>query len=234
MVPIPTAKIWTARGEADHAGVVRASAPFQLDGPVAASRDLDCLTAAVYFEARGESAAGQAAVAQVVLNRARHPAFPHTVCGVVYQGAGTHSCQFSFACNGAMRLKHETAAWARARDVASRALSGYVMAAVGGATHFHVARLGGIWGGSMVKIAQVGQHIFYSFGGRRGALRGGAVELSSPADVMAATAAATEAAGAALTPASAPAAAPAAAASAPAVASSSTPALSVAQAGAAS
>src|ERR1700677_1873993 len=59
-------------------------------------RDLDCMTAAVYYEARGESAAGQAAVAQVVLNRVRHPAFPKSVCAVVYQGAATHSCQFSF------------------------------------------------------------------------------------------------------------------------------------------
>jgi len=193
MVPIPTAKIWTAKGGAEHAGVVQASAPFRLDGPVSASRDLDCLTAAVYYEARGESPAGQAAVAQVVLNRARHPAFPRTVCGVVFQGAGSHSCQFSFACNGAMRLRHEAAAWERARDVAGRALSGYVMAAVGGATHFHVARLGAVWGGSMMKIAQVGQHIFYGFSGRRSAFRGGAVELSGPAEVTAAAAAPADA-----------------------------------------
>src|SRR5262249_55624357 len=86
---------------------------------LASSRDLDCLASAVYYEARGESAAGQAAVAQVVLNRARHPAFPKTICGVVFQRAGG-GCQFSFACNGAMRRPKEPAAWSRAQAVAAR------------------------------------------------------------------------------------------------------------------
>jgi hypothetical protein len=142
------------------------------------SRDLDCLTAAVYYEARGESAAGQAAVAQVVLNRVRSPVFPHTVCGVVYQGAGSRACQFSFACNGATDARHEPTAWSRARDVAGRALAGYVMSAVGGATHFRVARLGADWGGQMVKVAQVGQHFFFGFSGRRGAIRTVSTEAS--------------------------------------------------------
>ncbi|MFI4934073.1 MAG: cell wall hydrolase [Caulobacterales bacterium] len=175
-----------------QASLVDASQPFQLAGPVESSRDLECLTAAVYYEARGETPAGQAAVAQVVLNRVRHPAFPKTVCGVVYQGAGTGGCQFSFACNGAMHRGRETGAWDRARQVAARALSGYVMDQVGRATHFHVASLGGVWGGRMVRVAQVGQHIFYSFSGRRSILASGvsapsvelsdAVAASPPAD----------------------------------------------------
>ncbi|MFM8375734.1 MAG: cell wall hydrolase, partial [Phenylobacterium sp.] len=70
--------------------------------PAVAGRDLDCLTQAVYYEARGEGRAGMQAVAQVVLNRARHPAFPKTICGVVFQGASRQTgCQFSFTCNGA-------------------------------------------------------------------------------------------------------------------------------------
>ena len=162
-----------------RAAVLQVSTPFRLAGPVEASRDLDCLTAAVYYEARGETAAGQAAVAQVVLNRVRHPAFPKSVCAVVYQGAATHSCQFSFACNGAMRAGHELGAWDRARDVAARALSGYVMNDVGRATHFHVASLGGIWGGSMVRVAQIGSHVFYTFGGHRTALSSSEVATSS-------------------------------------------------------
>jgi hypothetical protein len=156
-----------------------ASTPFRLDGPVQASRDLDCLTAAVYYEARGESASGQAAVAQVVLNRVRHPAFPKSVCAVVYQGAASHSCQFSFACNGAMRGRKEAGAWDRARDVAARALSGYVMDAVGRATHFRVVSLGQSWGGGMIRVAQIGQHNFYAFSGRRSILATGIVEPSS-------------------------------------------------------
>jgi spore germination cell wall hydrolase CwlJ-like protein len=126
---------------------------------------LDCLTDAVYYEARGESDRGQAAVAQVVLNRVRRGGFPKSVCGVVFQGAAAHSCQFSFACDGAMRNGREQAAWRRSRVVAQRALDGFVMQEVGDATNFHVARLGQIWGSGLVKVAQVGAHVFYRLTG---------------------------------------------------------------------
>ncbi len=124
------------------------------------ARALDCLAAAVYYEARGESPAGQAAVAQVVLNRARKAGFPKSVCGVIYQGAGGPGCQFSFVCGGAMARPREPSAWARARGVAARALSGYVMSAVGEATSFHAARLGSGPDRHMTRVAQVGGHVF--------------------------------------------------------------------------
>ena len=126
---------------------------------------LDCLTDAVYYEARGESDRGQAAVAQVVLNRVRRNGFPKSVCGVVFQGASEHACQFSFACDGAMREDREPAAWRRARGIAQRALDGVVMQEVGDATNFHVARLGQIWGSGLVEVAQVGAHVFYKLTG---------------------------------------------------------------------
>ncbi len=112
------------------------------------ARDTQCLAQAVYYEARGETPSGQAAVAQVVLNRVRHPAFPKTICGVVFQHVGD-DCQFSFACNGAMRQPLDQASWRRAMAVANRALSGAVMA----------------------KVAQIGEHIFYRFTGRAGTPR---------------------------------------------------------------
>jgi spore germination cell wall hydrolase CwlJ-like protein len=164
-----------------HAAALQTPSPFRLANPADASHDLDCLTAAVYYEARGESREGQAAVAQVVLNRVRSPAFPKTVCGVVYQGAAAHGCQFSFACDRSVAAHHEAGAWDRARTVANRALGGYVMSTVGGATHFHVASLGSIWNGSMVEVARVGQHVFYGFGGRRGALDASMVARNSSA-----------------------------------------------------
>ena len=115
--------------------------PFHLQGgALQSSRDLDCLADAVYYEARGETPDGQAAVAQVVLNRVRHPAFPKSVCGVVFQGAQAgDTCQFSFACDGSMDKPREPGAWKRAREVAAHALAGFVMPSVGNATHFHVA-----------------------------------------------------------------------------------------------
>lgn len=143
--------------------------PFRLNGALEASRDLDCLTTAVYYEARGEGQAGMQAVAQVVLNRARHGAFPQTVCGVVYQGAGRRTgCQFSFVCNGSLNGRREGAAWERSRRVAANALSGHVYAPVGNATHFHTTAVNPRWSGSLTRVTQVGSHIFYRFGGRRG------------------------------------------------------------------
>ena len=102
-----------------------AAQPFRLGGALDASRDLECLTQAAYYEARGEGRDGMKAVTQVVLNRVRHRAFPNSVCSVVFQGAGRRTgCQFSFTCDGSMRGRVNRAAWNRARDIASAALSG--------------------------------------------------------------------------------------------------------------
>ena len=142
-----------------------AAQPFHMGGALETSRELECLTQAVYFEARGEAQAGQAAVAQVVLNRVRNPNYPKSVCGVVFQGAAHgEGCQFSFACDGSMRRGREYAAWTRAQEVASRALSGGVMAAVGNATHFHTISVAPAWGPNLLRVAQVGLHVFYRLG----------------------------------------------------------------------
>ncbi|KRA61527.1 cell wall hydrolase [Caulobacter sp. Root655] len=147
-----------------------AVAPFRLTNALESSRELECLSEAVYYEARGETPSGQAAVAQVVLNRVRHPSFPKSICGVVFQGAYKHvGCQFSFACDGSMRRGREPGAWNRAQKVASRALSGAVMGEVGAATHFHTTGVSPGWGPRLLRVAQVGMHVFYRFGGRSGA-----------------------------------------------------------------
>ena len=145
-----------------------AAEPFHLRGALDQSRDLECLTQAVYYESRGETKSGQQAVAQVILNRVRHPAFPKSVCGVVFQGAKTGGCQFSFACDGQPHHPMENAAWRRAEGVAAQALDGQVMAEVGDATHFHVVGTGS-WSSSLLKVAQIGAHVFYRFGGHNGA-----------------------------------------------------------------
>lgn len=146
-----------------------AAQPFRMVGALDASRDLDCLAQAVYYEARGEGPSGMRAVAQVVLNRARHPAFPKTVCGVVYQGAARRTgCQFSFVCDGSMRRAKEPGAWRRAREIAAKAMGGYVMPDVGNATHFHTTGVSPSWRHQLLRVTQVGTHIFYRFGGRNG------------------------------------------------------------------
>jgi len=147
-----------------------AAAPYRLTNALESSRELECLSEAVYYEARGETPSGQAAVAQVVLNRVRHPSFPKSICGVVFQGAYKRvGCQFSFACDGSMRRSREPGAWKRAQKVATRALSGGVMTDVGAATHFHTTGVSPGWGPRLLRVAQVGMHVFYRFGGRSGA-----------------------------------------------------------------
>ena len=131
-----------------------------------AARARECLTAAVYYEARSEPADGQRAVAQVVLNRVRDRAFPHSVCGVVYQGVGSgKGCQFSFACDGSMDRPREPGAWGRAAQVAVAALSGDVMAAVGNATFYHAGYVLPWWASSLTRLGSVGSHIFYRWPG---------------------------------------------------------------------
>lgn len=133
------------------------------------ARALDCLTAAIYYEAASESALGQAAVAQVVINRVRHPAFPKTVCGVVFQGQErTTGCQFSFTCDGAMARPPSASGWARARAVAASALNGRVVPEVGMATHYHTDWVAPFWAERLVKLRQIDTHIFYRWTGAWG------------------------------------------------------------------
>jgi spore germination cell wall hydrolase CwlJ-like protein len=142
--------------------------PFLLGGSSAAdrARSLDCLTAAIYYEAAREPTDGQRAVAQVVLNRVRHPAYPNTVCGVVFEGARRYTgCQFSFSCDGSLRRGPMRDFWERARRVAEEALSGHVYAPVGWATHYHANYVVPYWASSLVKSATIGNHIFYRWRG---------------------------------------------------------------------
>jgi len=130
------------------------------------ARALDCLTAAVYYEAAIEPVEGQRAVAQVVLNRVRHPAFPKSVCAVVFQGSDRPTgCQFTFTCDGALLRTPSAAGWARARLVADEALAGKVYAPVGWSTHYHTNWVVPYWSSTLVKAAIVGSQIFYRWEG---------------------------------------------------------------------
>ena len=130
----------------------------------ASDRDkaLNCLTQAVYYEAAGEGADGERAVAQVVLNRMHHPGYPASVCGVVYQGSERGSgCQFTFTCDGSLLRSPVATLWNRARKIAEDALAGKVFAPVGHATHYHADYVLPYWADSLDKTVQIGRHIFY-------------------------------------------------------------------------
>ena len=133
------------------------------------ARALQCLSMAVYYEAASESYAGQQAVAQVVLNRVAHPAYPASVCGVVFQGSERHTgCQFSFTCDGSLKRRPAARPWAVAQSVALAALSGQVFAPVGTATHYHTHAVNPYWASSLDMIGSIGAHRFYRWKGRAG------------------------------------------------------------------
>ncbi|WP_230206972.1 cell wall hydrolase [Novosphingobium sp. Gsoil 351] len=162
LIPLSSAPLQQARSFLISKAVAGSGA-----GPM--GNALTCLTQAVYYEAANEPMTGRRAVAQVVLNRMRHPAYPKSVCGVVYQGwERTTGCQFSFTCDGSL-LRHPAArSWAEAQDVARAALSGYVEPSVGTATFYHADYVLPKWAFTLNKIQQIGAHIFYRFPGAWG------------------------------------------------------------------
>ena len=167
-----------SRAIGDQAKLINAAMPFS-SAPVLASRPFDlsnsdpldrrrallCMTQAVYYEAGFESLEGRRAVAQVVINRLRHPAFPKSVCGVVYQGARDPVCQFSFVCDGSLYRRPALQAWKEAEQVAAAALDGFVDRSVGAATHYHADYVAPYWAPRLAKIVQIGAHIFYRWPG---------------------------------------------------------------------
>lgn len=151
-------------------GALVPAQPFYLDASFAdRARALDCLAAADFYEAGGDPS-DQRAVAQVVLNRVRHVAFPATICGVVFDGADRPTgCQFTFTCDGSLARRRPTpSAWQQARRVAAEMLLGRVDATVGQATHYHTDWVSPVWDRTMDKLAIVKTHLFFRWRGASG------------------------------------------------------------------
>jgi len=147
----------------------RARAVYVDRSGVDRTRAIECLTAAIYYEAASEPDSGQRSVAQVVLNRMAHSAYPGTVCGVVYQGSQRKTgCQFSFTCDGSLARKPSRMFWQRAQNVAHSALAGYVHAPAGLATHYHTTAIYPYWAPSLDHLGTIGAHRFYRFKGKAG------------------------------------------------------------------
>ena len=122
-----------------------------------------CLSEVLYYEARGEGADGQKAIAEVVFHRMNHGDYGHSICAVVYEGANRSGCQFSFACNGDTKRAKQLDAWHRAEALAASILTGQVPLrnATGGALNFHSASVSPDWADTMDKTTQIGNHVFY-------------------------------------------------------------------------
>ena len=115
----------------------------------------DCLAAAVYFESNGEPLAGQLAVAEVIINRARSGRFAPTLCGVI-----TQRSQFSFVRGGRIPSPpRDTEAWRTAVAIAHVAMDDLADSPVSSALFFHARYVSPGW--RLRRLATVGNHIFY-------------------------------------------------------------------------
>ena len=161
----------------DYVGSIPVARPFiaprTLERAGDLQRAIECLTQTIYYEAASESAQGQRAVAQVVLNRVRDPNYPASVCGVVYQGSERRTgCQFTYTCDGSLARRPDPFLLTRARMVAVGALAGRVEPSVGLATHYHTKQVVPYWRTDLVKLRTIGAHIFYGWKGRESSGRG--------------------------------------------------------------
>lgn len=131
------------------------------------NRQQDCLSQAIYYEARGETQRGQIAVAEVIMNRVRSGHYPNSVCGVVYQGSHRSTgCQFTFTCDGSLSHRPRGRAWERAQRVATAVMSGYTRPITQGATHYHTLAVNPVWNSGLVETTQIESHVFYRFPNR--------------------------------------------------------------------
>jgi len=125
-----------------------------------------CLTDVMYYEARGEGASGQKAIAEVVFSRMRNGNYGQSICAVVYEGAKRSGCQFSFACSGDMDRPKDILAWREAEHLAVMILTGEVRLrnSTGGATNFHATSVEPDWAATLQRTTQIGNHVFYRGG----------------------------------------------------------------------
>ena len=121
-----------------------------------------CLSEALYFEERGETAQGLFAVAEVIMNRVDSAGYPNTLCGVIHQGTGRqYACQFTYTCDGKPEVISEPAAWNRVGKVARLLMDGAERNLTKGATHYHTTAVNPRWARVFPRTARYGVHLFY-------------------------------------------------------------------------
>lgn len=140
----------------------------QFSNAANAAGQIDCLAEAVYYESRSEAMVGQLAVAEVIMNRVQHSAYPDSICGVVYQGSERRTgCQFSFTCDGSMGRLPRGGAWRRSLMIAEYAFLGFGLEVTRRATHYHTTAVDPVWSSSLIQTRRIGTHIFYRGATRR-------------------------------------------------------------------
>lgn len=168
-------KLLIRAGEAHLVGLIQGSEDAGLSSDLYSSDWLEalpaaqggdewqCLTEALYFEARGETIMGQFAVAEVIVNRMKSKKFPDSICGVVNQGTGRrYACQFTYTCDGRPEHIANEGAWERVGKVARASLDEKVpLNLTDGATFYHTTGVNPSWASKFTRVAQYGVHLFY-------------------------------------------------------------------------
>lgn len=149
--------------------------------PLIPVSDIECLTQAIYYEARNESADGQAAVAEVVINRSRSGTYPRSICAVVYQ-RNRRTCQFTFTCDGAIgRDPVDMRKWARAEQIARNVYEGRSVALLPNTSlNYHASYVRPSWSARLERVRQIGTHIFYGNSLTGAPLPGATAEAAPP------------------------------------------------------
>ncbi len=127
--------------------------------------DLACLARNVYFEARGESIAGQFAVAEVTMNRVESKRFPDTICAVVHEQRWDRIRKRQVGAFSWTELdylaKPKGKPWERATAVAVAAYDSEEEPRVPGALFYHAERITPRWSRTKKMVAKIGRHKFY-------------------------------------------------------------------------
>jgi spore germination cell wall hydrolase CwlJ-like protein len=128
------------------------------------TKQLDCLTRNIYWEAASEPFEGKVGVAQVTLNRVESGKFAPTVCGVVYQKNTFYQkvvCQFSWYCESNHKIRPvHPALWKESEEVAKKVLlEKFRLPSLENALFYHADYVSPGW--KLPRIEKIGNHIFY-------------------------------------------------------------------------
>lgn len=145
--------------------IVTASPSFAKSPSDKKKRELYCLAQNIYFEAQGEPAGGQLAVALVTMHRVKSHRFPNSICGVVWQHR-----QFSWTHDGKSDRPRDRRAWGRARQIAKFIYEKYwklpevsriALDITNGALHYYAPGLANpYWAKVKVITREIGGHVF--------------------------------------------------------------------------
>ncbi len=132
--------------------------------PATGDKQWQCLSEALYFEARGEDLWGQMAVAEVILNRVDSSRFPDSICGVIKEGSGRlNRCQFSYYCDGKAESIGNPTAYARIQKLAAMMIEGRARVLTDGAIFYHADSVSPSWISALERTAVIGDHLFYRY-----------------------------------------------------------------------